>query len=259
MSTIGKSQFRLNETRRNREALGGYEMKIIKYDGVNDIIVEFQDEYKTKVHTTYQCFKKGEVKNPFYKSIYNIGYLGKGKYNTKAHKEIYRIWFNMLDRCYNPYTINKHLSYIDCFIYDEWLCFQNFAKWWEENTYNCNNERMHLDKDILIKNNKIYSPETCLIVPQRINCLFVNRKRDRGDLPIGCTLHKQSNQIRVRCNTLEKEKFLGYFPINKSFQAFTCYKVFKENYIKQIADEYKDLIPIKLYYALYNYKIEIND
>jgi hypothetical protein len=36
-------------------------------------------------------------------------------------------------------------------------------------------------------------------------------------------------------------------------------KNFKENYIKQVADEYKDLIPQKVYEALYRYEVEIND
>ena len=63
----------------------------------------------------------------------------------------------------------------------------------------------------------------------------------------------------AHCNYNKKSKTLGYFPIDKPFQAFTCYKNFKENYIKQVADEYKDLIPKKLYDAMYNYKVEIND
>ena len=66
--------------------------------------------------------------------------------------------------------------------------------------------------------------------------------------------------MRVRLSTYEnKIKHLGRFPLDKPFQAFTCYKQFKENYIKQVADEYKDLIPKELYEALYKYEIEIND
>ena len=42
-------------------------------------------------------------------------------------------------------------------------------------------------------------------------------------------------------------------------EAFQTYKEFKENYIKQVADEYKDKIPEKLYEAMINYKIEITD
>ena len=55
-------------------------MRIIKYRRVNDIFVEFQDEYKANVHTTYSSFKKGNVKNPFHKSVYSVGYIGIGKY-----------------------------------------------------------------------------------------------------------------------------------------------------------------------------------
>ena len=37
------------------------------------------------------------------------------------------------------------------------------------------------------------------------------------------------------------------------------YKKFKEEYIKQVADLYKNVIPKKLYLALYNYQIEMED
>lgn len=36
-------------------------------------------------------------------------------------------------------------------------------------------------------------------------------------------------------------------------------KEFKENYIKEVANEYKDKIPQKLYEAMYRYKVEIDD
>jgi len=164
----------------------------------------------------------------------------------------------MLQRCYDPYEINRHPTYIDVFVCEEWHNFQNYAQWREENYYEVFNEIMCLDKDILFKENKIYSPQTCIFVPKRINSLFTNRKNDRGDLPIGCI--KQNDKIRVRCNTMEnKNKHLGYFPINQVIEAFTCYKNFKENYIKQVADEYKDLIPTELYDAMYRYEVEIND
>jgi hypothetical protein len=38
-------------------------MKIVEYNNTNDIIVEFQDEYKLRVHTGYNNFLKGKVKN----------------------------------------------------------------------------------------------------------------------------------------------------------------------------------------------------
>lgn len=243
----------------------GTEMLVIEDNGWDNIIIEFQDVYKTKVKTTRRLFKDGYVKNPYEKILYDIGYLGEGKYGSKTHKNIYQVWCNMLMRCYEPYTINKQLSYIDCYVCEEWHCFQNFAKWFEENYYECDNERLEIDKDILCKNNKIYSPKTCILAPMRINQLFVKQYRKRGDLPIGVSLINNNGYkyLMGQCSKIDcKGKRINakkLFPLNKPFQAFFYYKTTKENYIKQIADEYKDLIPQRLYDALYTYEIEIND
>ena len=254
---------RTGEEGYNRE---GILMRIVEYKNTNDILIEFQDKYKAMVHTNYQAFKKGSVKNPYHPSVFNIGFLGIGKHKAEEKgKQIkaYKVWLKMLQRCYDPYYLNEHPTYIDCYVCEEWHNFQNFGEWWEYNVYNCNNEKICLDKDILVKGNKVYSPETCIIVPERINLLFVKKDANRGDYPIG--VDEWSNKIngdkwlKVRCSTLEKRKHLGYFPLNRPFQAFYTYKQFKEKYIKQIADEYKEFIPKKLYDALYKYEVEIND
>lgn len=263
---LKQKQERLGEIRKNKKSLGGYEMKIIEYNKAIDIIVEFQDEYKTKVHTTYQNFKKGEVKNPYHPSVYGVGYYGQGRYESRANEKqtkAYKVWKSMLQRCYDPYYINREPAYIDVYVCEEWLNFQNFAKWFYKNYYECNNERMELDKDILIKGNKIYSPKTCIFVPKIINDLFIKNNRNRGKYPIGVIEYYDKKwgykRLGVKCNVLEGRDFLGYFSIDKPFQAFTCYKNYKENYIKKIADEYKDLIPKELYDAMYRYQVEIDD
>ena len=256
---------RMNEINISNE---GYKMRIVKYNGVRDIIIEFQDEHKTKVHTTYRYFKKGNVKNPFHPSVFGVGYLGEGKYKVSyngKHTKCYNTWNNMLQRCYEPYTVNKRPTYINCYVCEDWLNFQNFAKWYEESYYEIEGEKMHLDKDILVKGNKIYSPETCIFVPNRINVLFTKTNSNRGELPIGVHYNKRNKCLCSECSILDKEKenkkikFLGYFPLSEPFHAFYTYKVFKENYIKQVADEYKEIIPQKLYESLYRYEIEIND
>ena len=251
---MSKKDERLGEVKYNNF---GEKMIIVEYNDVHNIIVEFQDEFKYKVHTKYVNFKNGVVKNPYYKGVYNIGYIGVGKYSRKNTPKIYSDWHKMLQRCYDPFWINNHLSYIDCVVCDEWLCLQNFGKWHEENYYKIPNEIIDLDKDILIKGNKVYSPKTCVFVPQRINKLILTNKRHRGAYLIGCD--EKQDKIRVRCLTTEGSKHLGYFPLNKPFQAFTCYKNFKENYIKQVADEYKDYIPEILYKIMYEWRVEIND
>ena len=254
---MGSKIDRTNEENISHE---GYIMRIVEYHGNKNMIIEFQDKYKTKIKCAYKEFKNGGIKNPYHPSVYNVGYIGVGKYHKNTHKEIYQSWRDMLKRCYDPYELNKYPTYIDCYVYEEWCNFQEYAKWHESNHYEIFNQRMHLDKDILVKGNKIYSPDTCIFVPERVNELFTKSDVIRGEYPIGVNYHKQHKKLQVRCNTLkEKRKHLGYFPLNKPFQAFTAYKNFKENYIKEVADEYKDLIPQKLYEAMYNYEVEIND
>ena len=120
---------------------------------------------------------------------------------------------------------------------------------------------MHLDKDILVKHNKIYSPDTCIFVPERINELFVKNNKKRGEYPIGVNPH--GNKFRVKCWLIDpktgksKYKHLGLYDTQE--KAFQVYKYYKERNIKEIADYYKEYIPEKLYDALYNYEVEITD
>ena len=163
----------------------------------------------------------------------------------------------MVQRCYDEKYHNKRISYKDCTVCDEWLCFQNFAQWYDNNYYEIDNEKMHLDKDILHKNNKIYSPDNCIFVPEHINTLFTERQNDRGVYPIGVHIHKKTGHFEARCSTLEGRIYLGVY--DTPTQAYKVYKHFKEKYIKKMADFYKDKIPIKLYEALYRYEVEITD
>lgn len=50
----------------------GCVMKIVEYNNCDDIIVEFQDEHKYRVHTQYVSFQKGRCKNPFIPQYMNM-------------------------------------------------------------------------------------------------------------------------------------------------------------------------------------------
>jgi hypothetical protein len=141
---------------------------------------------------------------------------------------------------------------------EEWLNFQNFAKWYDKNYYEINGEKMEIDKDILVKRNKIYSPETCVFVPKRINLLFVKKDATRGDLPIGVCFFKRDKKYQVNCKD-ENGKDIYLSRYNNIEEAFEVYKEFKESVIKKVANEYKGKIPANLYNALINYKVEITD
>ena len=169
----------------------------------------------------------------------------------------------MLKRCYDSKLHEKYPTYIDCEVDKKWLDYQNFAKWYENNYYEIEGQKMTLDKDILCKGNKIYSPETCIFVPERINTLFIKCDSTRGEYPIGVNYRKRDKIFQANCRIYDfkenksKPKFLGYYETVE--QAFEVYKQFKEKYIKEIADYYKEQIPKKLYDGMCKYQVEITD
>ena len=244
----------------------GSKMIIVKYRNARNINVYFPEYDWTAKEVQYGNFKKGVVSCPYERTVYGVGYIGEGKYkmskNGKAVK-CYEVWIKILQRCYDDICHKDRPTYNQCNIYEDWLNYQNFAEWYYKNYYEVDDERMTLDKDILIKGNKIYSPETCIFVPERINTLFVKCDKSRGNYPVGVYYHKRDKKFRAQCSVYDFEKRksrqeqLGYY--NTPEEAFEVYKEFKEKNIKQVADYYKDKIPQKLYDAMHNYKVEITD
>lgn len=227
----------------------GTVMKIVEYQRYDDMVVEFQDKHKAKVHTTYGNFKRSQVRNPYDKTVYGVGYLGEGKYKVyidKDHLEpVYNVWRTLLGRVCTEKHREQFPAYADCEVCKEWLCYQNFAEWWNKNMYHVGTERMHLDKDILVKGNKFYSPETCLIVPQRINMLFL-QKPNKYNLPSGIS-PMANNRYRADYNG----KRIGNY--NTLEEAIRAHDNEKRKAIRNIAKEYKPVIPNKLYEALLNW------
>lgn len=218
-------------------------------------------KYDWSIITSYQHFKERSVRCPYERRIYGIGYIGEGKYkpseNGKETKE-YLHWRHILMRCYDNKYKEKEPTYYNCEVCEEWHNFQNFAKWYEENYYEVEGQSMNLDKDILIKGNKIYSPQTCVFVPQNINKLFTKRQNHRGEYPIGVSWHKKDKAFRV-CVSDGNGKLIYLGNFSNSHEAFLIYKINKELIIQEIANIYKDSIPLKLYNALIEYKVEEND
>lgn len=239
----------------------GNKMTIIKYLNWGDIDVQFSDGYISK-NKQYNQFKRGTIKNPYDRSVHGVGFLGEGEYVVRKDgiltKE-YRTWNSMFERSYSENVHVKFPSYKDCTVDDEWHNFQNFAKWHHENYYEIESDSMQLDKDLLIKGNEVYSPETCIYVPKKINTLITHRNRVyRGKFPIGVTYIKSKDKFQSQCNSYHnKKKNLGYF--KTPIEAFQAYKKYKEELIKLVANDHKDLIPIELYEALINYEVEITD
>lgn len=244
----------------------GSKMVITRYKSCKDIDVYFPEYNWTAKNVQYTAFKKGNIKCPYEPRVYGKGYLGEGRYKAwenGKHTQCYKTWQHMLERCYDNKYKEKHPTYVDCEVCNEWHNFQNFAEWYYNNYYDVDDETMCLDKDILNKKNKIYSPNNCIFVPHNINVLFVKSDKTRGEYPIGVDYHKNTNKFRARCSIYDhqtktyKNKHLGFYDtIN---EAFKIYKKFKEYYIKKVANYYKGQIPAKLYDTMYNYEVEIDD
>lgn len=239
----------------------GSKMIITRYENSSDIDLYFPEYNWYCKHRTYSNFKKGSIRCPYESRYFNVGYLGEGDADTFVNSKMvkqYKLWSDLLRRCYDSKWYEKQPTYVNCTMCEEWLCYNTFYKWYEENYYKVPNERVALDKDILFKGNKRYSPETCVFVPQSINNLFVKREASRGEYPIGVSYNKTNGRFQAKCNNAYKERVeLGDF--SNPIDAFNEYKRFKEVTIKKKADLYKDLIPKKLYDALYKYEVEITD
>ena len=253
----------------------GCVMKILEYNNRFDITVEFQDEHKYGLHTQYSNFKKGVCKNPFFPSVYGHGYLGVDKNGNvpnvnefkdgkNVHTWEYHKWQGMLQRCFDNKLKERNPTYKDVTCCDRWLCFANFLEDFEilKQEYNWNKDiKLNLDKDILYKDNKVYSLENCVLVPDYINFLFIKRDAKRGEYPIGVCYNKKSKKYQAQCSINGKRTSLGYY--NTIEQAFSAYKIAKENEIKKIADDcvLKGYITkdSRLYNAMISYQIEIDD
>ena len=254
-----KKDKRIGEEKYNSQ---GYLMKIIEYNNVNDMTVEFHDKYKARINTRYSHFSNGDIKNPYHPDLYNVGING-NKYpsrkNGQKTKE-YRAWSGILVRCYDEKYREENQSYKEVTCCKEWLLFENFYEWLhsQENFDKwLSGEWWAVDKDILVKGNKIYAPEMCSLVPPNINGLFTKCDKSRGELPIGVSKHRKKYRAGISIN-----KHHIILPVRDTIEeAFVDYKNIKEENIKKIAQEEYNMgnITKKCYEAMMRYEVEITD
>lgn len=253
---------RLGEERYNNQ---GSLMKIIEYIDSNNMLVEFQDQFKYKTKAHYCWFLTGEIKNPYAPSIYGLAFSGT-KYpikdkNGDTLKE-YNTWRGMLRRCYDNEYLEKHPTYRDVKVCEEWLNYENFYEWiisqenykkWKENK-----GTWDLDKDILFLNNKIYSPNTCCLIPQYINKIFVYPKNNSRELPRGIIKNGIGNYF-VWCgitdNDGKSKKYLGKYKTLD--EAVNKYIEYKKEYINKVAEKAynKGDITLRCYNAMKLYDL----
>ena len=246
----------LNKTYTNKQGLN---YKIVHYNTYYDIIVMFDSGYIKSA--TMKEVKRNAIKDKLSPSVYGVGIVGI-RYNTKVdgkHAIEYGTWKNMLRRCYSEKCRQKFQSYDDCTVSENFKKYSYFYEWANKqfgfNSVDGTGNIFQLDKDLLVKGNKIYSENTCVFLPLEINIALAMKNIESKKFHVG--VRKNRNKYEAICCINSKSAYLGTF--NTEIEAFNAYKQAKENYLKQLAEKWKDQIDERAYEALMNYTVEITD
>ena len=234
------------------------DFKILKYNNAGDIEIQFLKTGYRKVAEMKEV-RNGGIKDPYAPSVFGIGVLG-AKYPTMINgvrtKE-YGLWVRMLERCYSDSFKKKNPTYIDCEVSDKFKNYEYFYEWCNKQI-GFSNQGWQLDKDLLIKGNKVYSESTCVFIPSEINSLLIKSTASRGDHLIGVCWNKTNKAFKAQVSKNKGEQeHLGYF--KTEIEAFNAYKKAKEAFIKEQAEKWKGKIDDRAYEALMDYQIEITD
>ena len=238
------------------------DFKIVKYDDSRNVEIQFVDTGYRKV-AEMKDVRNGNVKDPYLPSVCGVGIVGT-KYlsavNGRNTKE-YNLWQSMLKRCYNSTYKKKHPTYEGCEVSDKFKSYEYFYEWCHSQIgfdNDGNGNPFQLDKDLLVKGNKVYSENVCVFIPSEINLLLINNTASRGEHLIGVNWCKTKKAFKAQvCKNKGNQEHLGYF--KTELEAFKAYKKAKESFVKEQAEKWKDMIGPRTYNALMNYTVDITD
>lgn len=240
-----------------------FEGNVFKSNSSGDFIVtEFVSKQEVHIKfldTGYETIvgsseiTRGQTKDCSRPSVFGVGVTGEIKTRVNGEQLYeYILWCGILRRCYGSDQLTKSPSYEGCTVSENFKYFPYFKEW-------CNNqigfgiEGFDLDKDLLIKGNKVYSENVCIFLPRELNQVLVTGKGKRGKFPIGVGYLPKIGKFRARLG----EEYLGVH--DTSDEAFCAYKQAKESYIKLLANKWRDQIDPIAYNALMSYQVEITD
>ena len=234
------------------------DFKVLKYNDYYEVEIQFlKTGYETAVRL--DSIKSGSVKDPYLPSVYGVGMLGTkypSKINSRNTKE-YDLWYSMLRRCYSDNSKKKRPTYEGCKVSENFKSYEYFYEWCHKQI-GFGNEGWHLDKDLLLKGNKVYNEDSCIFLPQEVNTLLTKCTASRGEYLIGVSWYSKSKTFIAQVNKNKgKPENLGYF--KTELEAYNAYKTAKEAFIKEQANKWKSQIDPRAYEALMDYEVEITD
>ena len=191
------------------------------------------------------------------KLVHGVGINDTNTPTTENGKitKLYDLWQSMLRRSYSDKCHEKHPTYIECSVSDNFKSRAYFECWSKQQRGFALG--WQLDKDLLFKGNKIYSEDVCVFVPKEINLALIKRDASRGQWCIGVYFNKKKGKFCARLAKHSKLHNLGYFSTEN--EAFLAYKTAKESYLKELAEIYAPNLDQRAYNALMSYEVSIAD
>ena len=231
----------------------GGSFTVIEFHSSTNVIIKHNDEFGHIAKVSSDQIRKGSIRNPFHPTLYGVAYMGVGEHRAKINGKIvphYSIWSGLLTRCYCPIRLKERPSYIGCRLSKDFLCYQNFAEWYTSHeSYGLGYE---IDKDLLVKGNKIYSADTCTLLPRELN-IAIRVDRGKGSkLPVG-VLENKVGGYTASLKISGKDNHLGTFKTVE--EASIAYVKAKEAYVKEVSLKWKGQIDTRAFEALMNWTV----
>ena len=235
-------------------------VRVLEYKNKSKVLVEFQDSHGFTTWCEKSQIVNGTLKNPYGATLFNRGFIGDGSFrikNERRNTHEYVVWSGMFWRCYDERKLVKNPTYIGCYVREDWFNFQNFCYWfsYQKQAY----AGWSLDKDLLVKDNKCYSVDTCCLLPAEINTFLAYKRKDNGCPPgvhygIKECLYKA--QIKDRFSG-RNQRLLGMS--DDPVEMFFLYKEAKENEAKFLAKKWKDDLDESSYEQLMLWTVDIDE
>jgi len=212
----------------------------------NRVWVEFLDhrKYCSAYPISSSCALSGKVKDWYAPSVYGVGVTG---ILYEEDSPIYYKWKSMLNRV----LYRCKSQYVGCDVSEEFRCFENFY-WWYKKNEQVEGYNYELDKDLFCMDSKLYSPETCCLLPKELhNKLYRSQNVNKAvkETSMGFTLGSVFGDFIDR----ESGRF---FDTQK--QALDFYWDCREDRLRECAYKWKDYIKPHVYRRICDFSFRDN-
>ena len=158
---------------------------------------------------------------------------------TSTTDNTYSIWRGVVVRATSSYFKELYPSYKNVGICPEWLAYTSFKEWYDKQY---KEDGWEIDKDLLSgKENKIYSPSTCVLLPKEINHLLANKRRTNTSGYTGVRKCVGTCKFEVNIKVKGIQKRIGVYGTEE--EAYSIYKQERENIAIDMCEKYRGKLP----------------